>query len=113
MEKQDVINLCLTLPDTYEDYPFDETTTLIRHTTNKKMFALIDHLHGKLQITLKCDPLKAEILRGAFESVIPGYHMNKKHWNTVYVEGDVPYDEIEDMIAHSYDLVKPRVRQSH
>jgi hypothetical protein len=56
MTKQDLIYHCLTYPATYEDYPFDETTTLIRHNANQKMFALIDHLNGKLQVTVKCDP---------------------------------------------------------
>ena len=89
MTKQDVIDYCLSYPETYEDYPFDETTTLIRHHENKKMFAIVDHLNGKLQATLKCEPLKAEILRSTYESVVPGYHTNKQHWNTVFVDGDV------------------------
>lgn len=103
MTKQELIDYCLTYPAAYEDYPFDETTTLIRHCGNKKMFALIDHLNGKLHVTTKAD-----FLRGVFESVTPGYHMNKQHWNTVYVGGDVPKDELYDMIGHSYDLIKPK-----
>jgi len=111
MTKQELIDYCLTFPAAYEDYPFDDTTTLIRHSGNKKMFALVDHLNGKLHVTMKCEPLKADFLRNAFESVTPGYHMNKIHWNTVYVDGDVPIDELYDMIQHSYDLIKPKVRK--
>lgn len=111
MTKQDLIDYCLTFPAVYEDYPFDDTTTLIRHLGNKKMFALVDHLNGKLHITLKCDPAKADFLRSVFESVAPGYHMNKQHWNTVYVDGDVPEDEIYAMIQDSFDLTKPKAKK--
>ena len=111
MTKQEIIDYCLTFPAAYEDYPFDDTTTLIRHGANKKMFALVDHLDGKLHATLKCDPLKADFLRSIFKSVIPGYHMNEQHWNTVFVDGDVPIAELHDMIQHSYDLVKPKQRK--
>jgi len=111
MTKQALIDYCLTYPAVYEDYPFDETVALIRHSGNKKMFALIDHLNGRLQTTLKCDPMKSDILRNHFESVIPGYHMNKQHWNTVYIDGDVPMDELQDMIQHSYDLTKPKQKK--
>ena len=109
MTKRDLINYCLTFQSVYEDYPFDETTALVRHIGNKKMFALVDHLHGRLHITLKCEPLKADFLRNIFESVTPGYHMNKNHWNTVYIDGDVPKSELYEMIQHSYDLTKPKM----
>ncbi|MCL2199364.1 MAG: MmcQ/YjbR family DNA-binding protein [Defluviitaleaceae bacterium] len=108
MTKQEIIDFCLTFAGAYEDYPFDPTSTVMRHSGNKKMFALVDHLWGELQVTVKCDPMQAEILRGAFEGVIPGYHFNKKHWNTVYVEKDVPPDEVWEMIRHSYELIRPK-----
>ena len=111
MTKREWIDYCLTYPAAYEDYPFDETTAIIKHGENKKMFALVDYLDGELQITLKCEPVKADFFRGVFKSVIPGYHMNKTHWNTVYIDGDVPEQEIFDMIQHSYDLVKPKARK--
>ena len=111
MTKQELIDYCLTFAGTYEDYPFNETTTLIRNIENKKMFALIDYLNGRLHITLKCDPFRADFLRNVFESVTPGYHMNKEHWNTIYIEGDVPKDELYEMIKHSYDLTKPKQKK--
>ena len=111
MTKRELIDHCLTFPAVYEDYPFDATTALIRHVGNKKMFALVDYLQGMLQITLKCEPIKADFLRSVFESVIPGYHMNKEHWNTVYIEGDVPEQELYEMIQHSFDLTKPKSKK--
>ena len=111
MTKRELIDYCLTYPAVYEDYPFDETTALVRHSGNKKMFALVDFLNGRLHITLKCNPIKADFLRQIFESVVPGYHMNKEHWNTVYIDGDVPESELNEMIQHSYDLTKPKIRR--
>lgn len=113
MIKQEIINYCLTYPNTYEDYPFDETTTLIRHNSNKKMFALINYLNGKLQVTLKCNPTKSDFLRNVFKDVTPGYHMNKEHWNTVYIGGDVPVNELYEMIEHSYNLTKPKQKRKN
>ena len=111
MTKRELIDCCLTYPAAYEDYPFDETTALVRHSGNKKMFALIAERHGKLYINLKCDPVKADFLRQIYECVTPGYHMNKEHWNTVYIDGDVPKDELCEIIEHSYDLIKPKVKK--
>ena len=112
MTKRELIDYCLTYPSTYEDYPFDETTALIRHMGNKKMFALVDYLHGRLHITLKCDPFKADFLRQAYKNVTPGYHMNKEHWNTVYMDTDeIPEDILHDMIEHSFDLTKPKLKK--
>ena len=65
---------------------------------------------GKLSVNLKCDPFEADFLRQAFEDVTPGWHMNKTHWNTVTLGGDVPEDELKRMIEQSYDLIKPKAR---
>ena len=111
MTKRELIDHCLAFPSVYEDYPFDETTALVRHLGNKKMFALVDYLHGRLHVTLKCEPVRADFLRSVFECVTPGYHMNKEHWNTVYIGGDVPEQELYEMITHSYDLTKPKIKK--
>jgi len=114
MTKRELIDYCLTYTAAYEDYPFDETIAVMRHGGNKKLFALISHMDGKLYITLKCDPIKADTLRIVFESVVPGWHMNKSHWNTVYIDGgDVQEDELHEMIQHSYDLIKPNIKRKH
>jgi len=115
MTKQEIIEYCLTFPAAYEDYPFDSmgepgSFTVMRHKTNKKSFAMIYERLGKLCVNLKCDPFEADFLRQVFEDVTPGWHMNKTHWNTVTLGGDVPEDEIKRMIARSYDLIKPKVR---
>jgi predicted DNA-binding protein (MmcQ/YjbR family) len=118
MTRQDIINFCLTFPAAYEDYPFDKivdenATTVMRHKSNKKSFALIMRHGGKLYLNLKCDPFEADFLRQAFKAVIPGYHMSKVHWNTVVCgeDCDVPVEEIKRMVGNSYDLIKPKVRR--
>jgi predicted DNA-binding protein (MmcQ/YjbR family) len=110
MTKRELINLCLALPFVYEDYPFDDVAAVMRHSGNKKMFALIAHRHDRLYINLKCNPLEADFLRRTFADVQPGWHMNKAHWNTVYVDGDVPLEELQRMIQHSYDLIVPKIK---
>ena len=124
MTRQEIISFCLTLPGAYEDYPFDDVAdenacTVMRHRQNRRSFALIMRHGGALYLNLKCDPLEADFLRSVYQSVIPGYHMNKAHWNTVVMDGDgadghicdVPIDELKQMIEHSYDLIKPKVRK--
>ena len=113
MTRQDLIDFCLTLPNTFEDYPFDRITaagvwTVMRHRANKKGFAHIYERNDRLCINLKCDPMEAEFLRRAYKDVEAGYHMNKTHWNTVYPDGDMPEEELHRMIANSYDLIKPK-----
>jgi len=116
MTRQEIIDYCLTFPAAYEDYPFDSIAdhgawTVMRHGTTKKSFALIYERHDKLRVNLKCDPFEADFLRQAFEDVTPGWHMNKTHWNTVTLGGDVPEDELKRMIEQSYDLIKPKIRK--
>ncbi len=113
MTRQDLINFCLAFPAVYEDYPFDDISdprawTVMRHKTNRKSFALIYERNGKLCINLKCNPFEADILRQIFVGVTPAYHMNKTHWNTVIVGGDLPTEEIKRMIEDSYSLIKPK-----
>lgn len=115
MTRQDLIDFCLTFPAAYEDYPFDGITvagtwTVMRHRANKKSFALIYERNSKLCVNLKCEPLEADFLRQIFTDVTPAYHMNKIHWNTVTLGGDVPEEEIKRMAENSYDLIKPRIR---
>jgi predicted DNA-binding protein (MmcQ/YjbR family) len=111
VNRREWIDYCLTLPDVYEDYPFDDPKdphawAVMRHTGNRKSFALIYERNG-LCLNLKCDPLRADFLRGYYKGVTPGYHMNKRHWNTVQLNADVPDEEVRDLIAHSYELTRP------
>ena len=111
MTEKELIDYCLTYEAAFLDYPFDEETAVIRHSSNKKMFALIGTSRNKVGINLKCEPLRAEILRDNYKSVETGWHMNKKHWITVYVGGDVSEEELHEMIDHSYDLIKPKTKR--
>ena len=102
--KEEVIRYCLTLPGVYEDYPFDPFTPCMRRRDSRKIFALIMERSGQLQVNVKCSPEWILFWREAFTSVIPGFHMNKKHWNTIILDGSVPDRDIRRMIAESYDL---------
>ena len=117
MTRQELIDFCLTFPDAYEDYPFDNIAdagawTVMRHRTNKKSFALIYERNGKLCANLKCDPFESDFLRQTFNDVTPAYHMNKVHWNTITLDGDVAEDELIRMIEQSYGLIKPKKRKN-
>jgi len=90
-------------PEASQDYPFGEDVKVFK--IKAKMFALLGYHEGIARVNLKCDPLEAEGLREIFHAVIPGYHMNKKHWNTVILDGSVPVGELKRMIDNSYSLV--------
>ncbi len=97
----------LSLPNAKLDYPFGKEVAVYKVPVEgeDKMFALIPEKKSPVSISLKCDPPFAELLRNKFESVMPGYHLNKKHWNTVLVTGQLDEQEIESLILHSYNLV--------
>ena len=94
---------CLTKPKATEGTPFGETVLVFK--VAGKMFALMSLDEIPTTANLKCDPDLALELRDRYEHVRPGYHMNKKHWNTVEIEGGIPETELRKMIDHSYDLV--------
>jgi predicted DNA-binding protein (MmcQ/YjbR family) len=93
---------CLTKKSVTESFPFDETTLVFK--VANKMFALTD-THDDFSINLKCDPEKAIELRERYPAVIPGYHMNKRLWNTVRVDGSISDDILYQWIDDSYDLI--------
>lgn len=105
------IAYCLTFPGAYEDYPFDDNWAAMRHGANHKTFAFLYERDGLIWLNLKCEPFEADFLRQVYPSVIPAYHMNKTHWNTVMLDGGVPDDAVEKMIADSYNLIKPKIRK--
>ncbi|SCZ02176.1 MmcQ/YjbR family DNA-binding protein [Alkaliphilus peptidifermentans] len=96
-------NYCLSMKDTYEDYPFGEDVLVVK--VKSKMFALITEKGNCLNISLKCDPVLSHSLREAHASITAGYHLNKTHWNTIIIDGSLPEDEIQWMIKHSYEIV--------
>lgn len=103
MDHKSVEKYLLSMPGAKLDYPFGENTAVYK--VNDKMFALVSEKKEPLQISLKCDPLLAETLREKYESVLPGYHLNKRHWNTIVLSGQLEWDEIKDLIRLSYNLV--------
>lgn len=117
MTRRELINYCLTYPDAYEDYPFDEfpddprAWTVIRRRSNKKSFAFI-YQRGGLCVNLKCEPMRADFLRKVYRGVTPAYHMNKTHWNTVRPDSDVTGEELRDMIRESYELTASRRKKT-
>lgn len=116
LTRRALIDYCLTFPGAYEDYPFDEDAaapdawTVLRCRGNRKSFALIFERNGALTVNLKCEPMLADLLRGAYAAVTPAYHMNKTHWNGVRIDGSIPEEEIFSWISASYELVRPKRR---
>ena len=103
MDHKTVEDYVLSMPNTKLDYPFGEGVAVYK--VGDKMFALITEGKTPVQISLKCDPKLAETLRERYESVLPGYHLNKKHWNTIVLSGQLEWPEVQDLIRHSYQLV--------
>jgi predicted DNA-binding protein (MmcQ/YjbR family) len=93
----------LGMPDAKLDYPFGEGVAVYK--VNDKMFALVQEGSEPVRISLKCDPKLAETLRERYETVMAGYHLNKKHWNTILLTGQLSWEEVQDLINHSYNLV--------
>lgn len=103
MDHKTVEDYILTMPNSRLDYPFGEGVAVYKR--GDKMFALINEKDQPLRISLKCDPILAMTLREKYETVLPGYHLNKKHWNTIVLTGQLGIDEVQDLIRHSYELV--------
>jgi predicted DNA-binding protein (MmcQ/YjbR family) len=102
MDRAALRDYCLCKAGTTAEFPFGLDAEVFK--VIGKMFALIP-TDAPLSISLKCDPALAEILRQTYPAVIPGYHLSKKHWNTVSIDGSVPEDEVLEMIDHSYEQV--------
>ena len=109
MNKKTVRTYCLTLPLVREDYPFGPDVQVFK--IKEKLFALMTTRQGIERVNLKCDPEEGIILREIFEDVIPGYHMNKMHWNTIILSGSIPDGEIKRMIDRSYCLVVKKLKK--
>ena len=95
------------MPNVILDYPFGKDVAVYKIGDEKgKMFALIGEGSKPLRVSLKCDPQLAKNLREKYETVLPGYHLNKKYWNTIICSGQLSDDELFDLVRHSYELVK-------
>lgn len=106
MQLAEVEDMVLAMSDVVKDYPFGEKVAVYKvGGTEGKMFAIVDENSMPVRLSLKCDPQLAELLREKYESVLPGYHLNKKHWNTIICSGQLDDSELKDLVRHSYELV--------
>ena len=103
MDHKTVETYLLSMPNATLEYPFGEGVAVYK--VGEKMFALIAEGTDPLRLSLKCDPALSKILREQYETVMEGYHLNKKHWNTILLSGQLPWEEVQGLIRHSYDLV--------
>lgn len=104
--REEVLSYGLTFDKVYQDTPFhDANWVLVRYRKNKKVFLWTYEYQGQMRINVKVASEWRDFWREAYKSVIPGYHQNKEHWNTVILDGSVPDEDVKRMIAESYDLV--------
>ena len=103
MTRDEVLAICLDLPAAEETYPFGDEVAVIK--VGGKMFALVPLAGEPASVNLKCDPSRALELREAYSGVRPGYHQDKRHWNTVDLDGSVEDDVVHGLVVDSYDLV--------
>ncbi len=97
----------LGLPKVWLDYPFGDSVAVYKYGDKPegKIVSIVAEDSKPLRVSLKCDPKLAEHLREKYESVLPGYHLNKKHWNTIVCSGQMTNEEIFDLTRHSYELI--------
>lgn len=110
MDHKNVEEYVLSMTGAKLEYPFGEDVAVYK--VGDKMFALISEKTDPLRISLKCDPQLSTVLREKYETVLEGYHLNKKHWNTIILTGQLPLEEIQGLILHSYNLVSGAGDQS-
>ncbi|MFN4315367.1 MAG: MmcQ/YjbR family DNA-binding protein [Chitinophagaceae bacterium] len=109
MNIEDLQQFCLSLPEVEETLPFGPDTLVFK--VQGKVFLLAGLDQSPVSFNVKCDPEKAIELREAYPAVQPGYHMNKKHWNTVTADGSISTSLLKEWIRESYELVKPRAKK--
>lgn len=103
MTLKEINDFLLKFEGAYLDFPFGEDSSVYKNSEGK-IFAIVAHESKPIRISLKCDPLLAEKLRETYESVMPGYHLNKKHWNTIILSGQVNDDELKSLMHLSFNL---------
>jgi predicted DNA-binding protein (MmcQ/YjbR family) len=108
--RDQVMAACAAKPGSVEYYPFGDGVAVYK--VAGKMFALVPVDEEPASVSLKCDPDFAESLRERYAGITPGYHLNKRHWNTVTLDGSVPDDEVQELLDQSYDLVVARLTRA-
>ena len=99
---------CLALPQAIETFPFGEETSVFKVSGNGKIFAISALAADSLSVSLKCDPEDSVALREEFAEITPGYHLNKRHWISIALDGGVPDELVEQLLRASHELVRPR-----
>lgn len=110
--QDEALNACLSLPFTVLDYPFGEEWAVVRHQENQKIIAMVFWRNDRFWMNLKAEPLAGDFWRRTFPSVVPAYHMNKKHWISVILDGSMTNGEVMRLIEDSYALTAPKRRKS-
>ena len=104
MTQGELLDYAISKPETEQTLPFGPEVLVVK--TKGKMFLLIPLEVDPLRFNAKCDPERAVLLREEYEGILPGYHMNKIHWNTVLLDGSIPNSLVRELIDHSYELVR-------
>ncbi len=111
--REEALTYGMSFPDVYTDTPFhDPNWVLVRYRKNRKAFLWTYEYEGTMRINIKVDPQWRDFWRQTYEAVIPGYHQNKEHWNTVILDGTIPDEDVRRMIAESYDLIASGKKKS-
>jgi predicted DNA-binding protein (MmcQ/YjbR family) len=110
MRREETVRYCLSKPGAIETWPFGDEVAVFK--VAGKMFALLPVDADPPEISLKCDPTLATALRSTYRAVRPGYHLNKRHWNTVTLDGSIDDDEVQEWIDHSYELIVAKLPRS-
>lgn len=103
MDHKTVEDYILSMPNARREYPFGESVAVYK--VGDKMFALISEGKDPVRLSLKCDPVLSTVLREKYDEVMPGDHLNKKHWNTMVLTGQLEWPDVQDLIRLSYRLV--------
>ena len=106
MTADELRDRCLALPAAVEEFPFGPLTSVFK--VRGKIFAISRLEESPLQVSVKCEPELAERLRASYESIVPGYHLNKRHWITITLGADADDAMVRDLVQDSHDLVRPR-----
>ena len=110
MTRKEIIKYSLSLQNTYEDYPFSDEeipSVVLKHRENNKWFALIMNVKGEEYLNVKTNPDYSDLLRNSYDYIIPAYHMNKEHWNTIIINrNNVDEKLVKELIKQSYELTK-------
>jgi len=108
MRWDELRDYCLSLPGAIETFPFEPTVSVFK-AANLKMFAITAESSVPIDISVKCEPEIGETLRATYRSIVPGYHLNKRHWITITLDGDVADERVRELVLDSYQLVAPKV----